>query len=301
MQRAHFDRINRVANHPVAHIAANLYQYRHRIYQGYKYYNMVNTARRMSTYIRRRYPYRSTPRATRSIARRRQLRGRAQRVAKSRTRRTYNKIRSWQYRQQTKCHQVANQGTITGTRKLFHLAMTNIDFGDKRNDRTRNICYIKAVKLCLQFKNLRSDVLCVNYAIIVPKFGTAVNETDFFRSCGEHRGVDLSTALTSTVLSCRGINTDRFVVLMHKRLRLGSEGNDSNDINDQGSKNWAIRNHYLRVNRTVRFDSELSTTPTAFPLYFVYWSDYLCKDANQPNLSGSLSFMKTITVYFCDP
>jgi hypothetical protein len=124
---------------------------------------------------------------------------------------------------------------------LYTTDLTNIGQGDAINQRDRHTVELMGVKLCMELTALSNNPLYVNVAVVHLKNTDAPLNQDFFRSSGgPTRGTDFNESLNSNEFHSLPMNTDKFVVLSHKRYRLNGgvpqfPGPDINTISLTGN------------------------------------------------------------------
>lgn len=161
------------------------------------------------------------------------------------------------------------------TRTLYAEPLVNISHTASNvvNGRQRNIVNISGFKICWELRNESNAGLWFNYAIIAPRNDLGGPTTpDFFRSNGTERGEDFSVSLDSNRFHCANINTDKYIVLKHKRSMFIPTANTGTDIAHSG-KNFRHYQMYIKMKRQIRFDSTATAIPTTRQPYLVYWMD----------------------------
>jgi hypothetical protein len=103
------------------------------------------------------------------------------------------------------------------TRTLYVTELTNIAQGEGIDQRDRRTIELMGVKLCMELTALSNNPLYVNVAVVHLKNTDSGLNTDFFRGASGSRGVDFDISLNSNEFHCLPLNTDKFVVLSHKR------------------------------------------------------------------------------------
>lgn len=186
--------------------------------------------------------------------------------------------------------------TLKPTRTLHFNNILDIARGIQVDERTRDIINVRGFKLCMEIKSLTASVspgdqLLFNVAVISPRDSTSTSVTDFFRNnSGDSRGTDFSTGLTSTEFHCLPINSDKYHVLMHKKVVLGDSLNDVNPSH-------VFIDEYIKIDRQFRFDS--GTTSTANnSIYLVYWADISMKAAGSLVEINAFNMSNTGILYF---
>lgn len=201
-----------------------------------------------------------------------------------------------------------NSDLIQASRNLYAAKLTGIPRDDKawedRRYRERGVIKISGFRYCLHIRNNFNVPLVFHYAIVCPKnkneFNLVPNDS-FFRSMGtESRSRDFSTALTGQEFDCLPINSDKFIILKHKKRMIGP-------LFDQGSTNRymnGVTNNYIKIdgyeqlNRQIRYDPTGNDIEEANPVWFVYWCDQFLASANEPAKAGVISIQRKFITYF---
>lgn len=185
------------------------------------------------------------------------------------------------------------------TRRLYIYPCTEIpkvtpNDVDNPHVRRRDITFIKGFRMCLQLQNTRENLVLFNYAIIVPKAQQNVTTQDFFRSRkNTERGQDFDpTVLDSNDFHCSPINTDRYMVLGHKRYKLGATGATN-------PPKFKFIDRYFKINRQLRYDDG-SNIPLYHPIFVVFWFDEVMSNAGTAPIVGMRRNIN-IKTYFSEP
>lgn len=193
------------------------------------------------------------------------------------------------------------------TRSMHYANIVEIPIDDEnhesRNKRERSVIKISGFKYCLHLQNLSDAPLLFHYAIVAPKnpfeFGLGPGG-DFFRDIGTpNRSKNFTTALTAQEFDCLPINTDKFVILKHKKFTIGPWKGSTGTarFNDETLKNWAKVDGYEKLNRQIRYDTT-GSTQEANPVYFIYWCDKMMAAANSPVVVDALHVQRKLVTYF---
>lgn len=167
--------------------------------------------------------------------------------------------------------------------------------------RQRDMVYISGIKLCLEFENIQTSStgnVMVNVAVITPKYSNiaapAVN--DFFRSSSTNsRSRDFDPAdMTSLDFACLPINSDDYLIHMHKKFMVWADNNNHMHSNIKKFMKW------IPIKRQFRFDND-SGDPTSPTPYLAWWFDG--QMINQGTAAGGLTLdvLRTVTLYFREP
>jgi len=164
---------------------------------------------------------------------------------------------------------------------------------------------ISGFKFCFHIKNNQPVPLIWHFALISPKGCTnnvdpvtdAVQTSDFFRANdGGVRGVDFSNQLSGMEFMCKGINTDQWVVLKHKRIRLGPNQFQSDSTNTNRD-NYRIIEHYFKFRRQVRYEDD---SLVGAGLYLVGWADRIDSQAGALLVNNGYELNQRVIKYFRD-
>lgn len=182
------------------------------------------------------------------------------------------------------------------SRTLNVVALTSITLGQGLSQRERGVANIRGFKICMAVRNQLLDPLYFNAAVVSPKNTTSITPANFFRGNGTaERGIDFDNARTALEFHCLNLNTDKFVILKHKRYRLRGTGNTA--FTDGTGKSYMNLDWYIKLKRQLRFEGA-SAGPIADPVFLVYWMDNFRADANDPPVLGTASVSERHLVYF---
>lgn len=153
-------------------------------------------------------------------------------------------------------------------------ALDAISKGTGLNQRERDICNLRGIKIFGHIRNVETTPLTVHMAILYPKFDTTPLSVDFnvdfFRDLGPVRGINFDTA-NNYIVQNRPINPDRFVILKHRRFNLISDTQATPQINEQSGKNYRNFKFYIKVRKQLRFRAS-ENNPTNGRLFFAVWA-----------------------------
>lgn len=193
--------------------------------------------------------------------------------------------------------------TNKDTRTLYVYSLTDIDQGTNIDNRERRLANLRGWKICMEIKNKRDLPLYVNIAVLSPKSGTVtagVSVEDFFRaSSGSDRARDFDVALNGLEFHCLPINTDRYVILKHKRTRLvaSAAGGDTVALNGYSYMNldW-----YIPLKRQIRYDGSTGDKIESGECFLVYWFDGFGANAATTAVVNSAQVTSRAVAFFRD-
>lgn len=192
------------------------------------------------------------------------------------------------------------------TRVLGRIDLTAINKGDGINQRERDIMHLSGVKFCWELRNDTEQPLYVNMAVVHIKGCTPIDNLgeNFFRGAGngdqEGRYLDFSDERTSNEFRCLPLNTDKFVVISHKRFQLIPQDQTAPRINNQSGKNYRNLDWYTKVKRTIQYNPDGTATDNS-NLYLIYWCDQFMQPSGTPTVEGALQRQVKIITYFHEP
>ncbi|AIF71500.1 putative capsid protein [McMurdo Ice Shelf pond-associated circular DNA virus-1] len=148
------------------------------------------------------------------------------------------------------------------TRTLYNLVVSEVLEGTERNERVNDKVNFRGIKVFLQAYNALNTPVNFHVAYLSPKVGQTIDTTDFFRSERIARGRNFATIeLSSLEMRTLPINTDRYVVLKHMRMRLAAATEASTIFEDGGRPSLMTAQFYLPIKRQLRFEGPGSDTP----------------------------------------
>lgn len=170
------------------------------------------------------------------------------------------------------------------------------------DQRERDTAVIKGIKICIQLRNFESAPLFCNVAVIHPKtelgVGNDIPVDEFFRAYGQARSQDFSTSLDPMSLHCLPINSDKYVVLRHKRFMIGPAAGFST-----GATRTPVRliDMYVQLNRQIRYTGNSAIDLEEGQVYLAYWFDNPDSTAGSPAVASAIRVNRRYVVYFKNP
>jgi len=174
--------------------------------------------------------------------------------------------------------------------------------GDALNTRERDTAVIKGFKVCMELSNQSFTLpMYFNMAVVVPRDASTVNNDDFFRAqAGDTRTANFSPGdLSANQLHCLPINSDKYIVLKHKRFRI-----EPNQVVARGNQYRNV-DFYQSIQKQFRWD-DVTATPRE-DVFLLYWASYFSRTAGTLAASGendtteNFSQSLRIVTYFGDP
>jgi len=175
-------------------------------------------------------------------------------------------------------------------RKLYmHNCFTNIprtsptgQLNTNGNARERDVINLRGIKINMHVRNDVDRPIIFHYAILVDRTPltapVAQNDLakDFFRNPGYltgDRSRDFESGIMGIDMGAMGINTDRWLVLKHKRIMLHPKLNGFGNYNPN-HKNWIDISKYMSINRQLRYDvSSFNEGYCLTRIYLAHWAD----------------------------
>lgn len=174
------------------------------------------------------------------------------------------------------------------------------------NSRERNVINLRGIKYFMHVRNNFDKPICFHYAIVVdrtPLKAPVIGDfnKDFFRNPGYNTGDrsrDFSTSVNGLDMAMMSINTDKFLVLKHKRIMIHQKLNGFGNYNPN-MKNWVNISNYMPINRQIRYDIGVDGIHYAFTrIYLMYWADGLDTDTGTNIETGMFSAAINAESYF---
>lgn len=194
------------------------------------------------------------------------------------------------------------------TRTLYSINLLGgIITGVANNEDRRDtaLVNVNGFKFCFYVRNLTSEPLVWHFAIISPK-GCSQNVdettdtvlgTDFFRANqGSVRGTDFNNQLSGLESMCKGINTDKWIILKHKRYRFAPNQFQA-DSSNTNRDNYKIIESYWKFKRQVRYEDD---NVVGGGVYLVGWADTINAPAGAPLINNGYELNQRVIKYFRD-
>ena len=191
------------------------------------------------------------------------------------------------------------------TRILYWRDLTQVQKGDDRENRERNIINLSGWRMHMYAINLTQQPLTMHWAIVSNKQDhTAVpNNVDFFRSSGTSRAADFGTDLTGLQYHSLHINTDKYVVLKHKKFLLTPSkiwAQSENYVANSGN-NYRYIKWWIKCRRQLRFERNADTIPYTGRVYLVHWAATLDSDVTQAPQENAYKVGIRTIMYWREP
>lgn len=215
----------------------------------------------------------------------------------------------------TKRNDQSMESMSLATRTLYAINLLPISKNSTTNDidlRNRDVVNFRGVKLCIELKNNDvNNLLYYNIALVTPRemdetapnIGAVVKEADlmgiyldgFFRGGGATRGTDFDhLQLSSNEFHCLPINSDKFKVHWHKRLKLGKLQNQT-----QFESQINI-DEYIKVDRQIAYESGSSRPLPSNRMYCVFWCDRFQQNTGSTPVLAHATTSVHLVKYFKD-
>ncbi len=163
-----------------------------------------------------------------------------------------------------------NDVTLNVFDNLCRITHTSSNDADGRQ---RNLINVRGFKICIEVQNVTATPLYWNVAIIIPRQTTAVSTIDFFRANTQERSNNFDPVIMSGLeFHCTPINSDKHVVLMHKRFRLNKSDLGVSAFDSQQGRSFLNLDFYKKFNKQVRYNRESEDQPDAGTPFLVHWA-----------------------------
>ena len=198
-----------------------------------------------------------------------------------------------------KTNVVLNEDIFPNTRTKFDRELTGIEKETATTHgidlRERDIINVLGFKVqtCVKNVSLYNPVQ-FNYAFVSPKSDKDVPDTEFFRSRDFSRAFTFSLVNSAVSMNMNSINTDKYTVLLHKKVMLGPAGGSTADTSGV-IPNWANLDYWVPLKRQLRYNfaGECET-----PVFFVSWFCEQMVSSGDPVSTGSIKIQNNICAYF---
>lgn len=194
-------------------------------------------------------------------------------------------------------------GSLVGaldSRTLQSLNMVALDktTTNEIDKRQRDLVRFIGTKVCIQFRNDLTEPITVNVAVLHPRDQNTVSADKFFRSFGNERSQNFSTALSANELHCLPVNTDRYTVLKHQRMILGDiPASASARYGTNNNNSWKEVSFWIPLKRQLRYPST-GSQPEQGNVFLVWWCDKFLQPAGSTPTPDILSYDVKVYKYF---
>lgn len=165
----------------------------------------------------------------------------------------------------------------TRTFDQFHaIELTNLAYGLNPGNREANVVNVNSFTVRYSVRNNLVQPLCFHIAMISTRNNSDPSIRDFFRGPSGNRGIDFDESTNNShVFNEYGLNTDKFVVLTHKRHWLTERKEAGQIYFSNVGRNYVSSKIHKRINRQFRWDNIGSDSPIDGNVYIIYWADIL--------------------------
>jgi len=114
--------------------------------------------------------------------------------------------------------------------------------------------------------------------------------------------VDFDNTQSALQFRCNQLNTDKFNVLMHKRMILGPslKASSTNTVQDSTLPSFKLIDRYIPLKRQLRF-AELNVNIPDHPVFLLYWCDLMTASRDDAPLADALTVEQNTITYFREP
>lgn len=201
-----------------------------------------------------------------------------------------------------KSYEVRTTPVRQGSRNLYFVELTQVpryNIGTGRippNQRQGASIQMKGMRIQFTVHNtLAADFGVFNWAIIQPIGGKQVSPDGFFRTNNASRDVNFSQDLSSHVIQYSDLNTDKMLVLRHKRFFLSP-------LSVDGFGGATCRRHvqeWIPFKGMIRFNDDVEDEAEN-PIFFIHWFDYDATVAGSPPVVDAIEYEAIHVMYFND-
>lgn len=195
----------------------------------------------------------------------------------------------------------------TNSRTLRSVPMINIDRQSAAATvadidlrmRERDTIVVNGFKIWLEVKNNDSVPLSCNIAVLHPKDdGAGIDTAGFFRNHGADRQLTFNGTRSCLEFTSLPINSDHYVVLMHKRFRLGSATGFGSGNGDRAYRYLSM---YLPLKRQVRYSGPNASDLVEGQVYLVWWCDNVTALTATSASPNAMHFAYKYVTFFENP
>lgn len=198
--------------------------------------------------------------------------------------------------------------TLSDGLRLLSIPKTTTFNEAELNTRQRNAVDFRGLKICFSIvqntlgASLDGQKFFFNWAVISPKqedpLLTTIDTAEFFRGQDGARFTSfIDTTLTGLDTHCLPINTDKYIVHRHKRIRMGpwesTEG--------KGQRYFET---YIPVKRQIRYNATGTGVQLDYPeakdMWMVYWCSYQ-DEGTAAGVAAAMDVRFRILQYFKEP
>lgn len=206
-------------------------------------------------------------------------------------------------------HLSAEDGSTLGeigqiSKTLYNTEITTVSRGSNLEDRERDIINCRGFKIYFQMRNTSERPLWFHMAAVCPKLpGTSntpvsFSTDDFFRVYGNDRSGAFNNAQSGFSQSYRPINTDRFNILMHKRMLVHTQDSTSGIFRQANKSQFRTFKIWLPLRRQLRYDGATATSPVQGKVYLVWWATEWDSAEGDVGVADAFRIKYNVYMYF---
>lgn len=234
-------------------------------------------------------PYGKRPRTTRFLVQQRQYVGRPV---------GYARVKS--------CQTVDAAYAAMSTRTLYDYNVVNIPpyTTDNNAEREHDQVNLRGLKLDIMLSTSSTcpDPMYFHWALVQPRYQATISTNEFFSADGitaAGRGIDFASAtLSAQQFNILPISTDRFTVLIHKKVLIGQK--ILANISYSGTPYIQHISRYVPIKRQLQYENTLSPSCST-PIYLVFWCDIISAVAGGAPTAGYLARSIRVVAKFKEP
>lgn len=274
-------------------------------------FNFKNMARR---YIRRR---RRRLTAKRAIALVSPIKAKRARYSKARSYKRKSKremfspatlthpVGSSTSKNRTRTFNSTADGFQTRTLNIHELSVLSGSDNNRIDERQRDITNVRGWSIHAEIFNKSARPLYLHCAVVMPRGGSLITSSGWFRGEGQTRSVNADSGLSSLEWNNLGINSDEYVILKHKKYIITGGVDDADvqtfgKVNNNYKSNLRTLNFWVPFNRQLRYEDK-SGTNCETKVFLVVWCDIMFSDAASLPIVNVLRWNCQETMYFKEP
>lgn len=188
------------------------------------------------------------------------------------------------------------------TRNVYSQNLTDINkaTGAQEIDgRLRQQINITGFSIDIMLRNRTNGWMLCNFAVVSPRNNNSdpPSIAGFFRDYTTSRDVDFSISLNSNQIHTYPISTDKWRILMHKRVQIAPMDNNGAGGWDIGGSNFIKRKYWVPLKRTIVYNDDTDDSAES-KVFLLLWFDSCEKNAGDISTTNALyGGVRTVTYF----
>lgn len=210
------------------------------------------------------------------------------------------------YARTKSCETVNAAYATMSTRTLYDYNVVNIPpyTNDNNAEREHDQINLRGLKIdiLLSTSSTCTDPMYFHWALVQPRYQATISTNEFFSADGitaKGRGIDFAaTDLSAQQFNTLPISTDRFTVLIHKKVLIGQK--ILANVSYSGIPYVQHISRYVPIKRQLQYENTMSPSCST-PIYICFWADHISANAGGAPTGSHLARAIRVVAKFKEP